>query len=135
MENRVPARLSKAEGRKFALTVGTAFLVLGGIVFWRQDGLGLPSRILFGLGGAFWALGIVVPGQLSGLNRAWMGLATLISKVTTPIFMGVVYFLVITPIALLLQALGKGPMRPRSAATYWMPRPEGSRRSDLTRQF
>lgn len=133
MENRVPARLSASEGRKFAFTVGTAFLVLGGIVLWRQHLL--PARILLGLGGVFWVLGIAVPGHLSGLNKAWMGLALLISKVTTPIFMGVVYFLVITPISLLLRLFGKGPMRARSGATYWVPRPEGSRRSDLSRQF
>lgn len=133
MENRVPARLSPAEGRKFALTVGTAFLVLGGIVLWRQHML--AAKILFGLGGTLWVLGLVVPGHLSGLNRAWMGLALLISKVTTPIFMGVVYFLVITPISLLMRLFGKAPMRPRSGATFWVPREPELRRSDLSRQF
>jgi hypothetical protein len=133
LENGVPARLSPAEGRKFALTVGTAFLVLGGIVLWRQHML--AANILFGLGGTLWVLGLVVPGHLSGLNRAWMGLALLISKVTTPIFMGVVYFLVITPISLLMRLFGKAPMRPRFGATFWVPREPELRRSDLSRQF
>lgn len=133
MENRLSARLSAAEGRKFALTVGTAFLVLGSIVMWREHLR--PATVLLGLGGVFWLLGLMVPSHLTGVHRAWMGLALLISKVTTPIFMGVVYFLVITPIGVLMQLLGKGPMRARAGATYWVPREPASRRSDLSRQF
>ena len=34
-QNRVPARLTPAEGRKFGLTVGAAFLVLAAIPWWR----------------------------------------------------------------------------------------------------
>lgn len=87
------------------------------------------------LAGALLVLGLVVPARLGPVQRAWMGLAHLISKVTTPIFMGVVYFLVITPIALLMGAFGKRPLRVRAATTYWQARPVDKQRSDLTRQF
>jgi hypothetical protein len=126
--------LSPAEGRKFAFTVGAAFLVIGAIVWWR--GHLTAASVLGALGGTLGILGIAIPGKLGPLNRAWMGLAHLISKVTTPIFMGIVYFLVITPISLLMSLFGKRPLRaPRGAATYWIARAPEARRSDLTRQF
>lgn len=129
----IPARLSPAEGRKFAYTVGAAFLVLGGIVWWRGH---LKVATAFGiLGGSLLLLGTIVPGQLSGLYRAWMGLALLISKVTTPIFMGVVYFLVVTPISFLLRLFGKLPLRVAAGPTYWRDRDPARRRSNLLRQF
>jgi hypothetical protein len=40
--------------------------------------------------------------------RAWMGAAKVLSKITTPIPLAVVYFLVLTPIALLRRLAGKG---------------------------
>ncbi len=134
MENRVPARLTPAEGRKFAFTVGAAFLVLGAFVWWRGH-LTLAS-IFSVLGGTLGVLGVAVPGKLGPLNAAWMGLAHLISKVTTPIFMGIVYFLVITPISLLMRVFGKVPLRaPKGVASYWIERAPEARRGDLTRQF
>jgi hypothetical protein len=66
-----------------------------------------------------------------------MKLALRISKVTTPIFMGATYFLVLMPIGLVLRAMGKNPMgRVSSEGSFWTVRPEGpSRRSNLERQF
>ncbi len=133
LENRVPAGLTAAEGRKFAFTVGGAFLVLTAIVWWRQH----PTlTMVFGsLAGVLGLLGLAVPTALGPVQRAWMGLAHLISKVTTPIFMGVVYFIVITPIGALMAAFGKRPLRVQRGETYWKTRPADARRSDLTRQF
>jgi len=130
----IPARLSPGEGRKFAFTLAAAFFVVTAVVWWR----GHPTlmRVFAGLGGTFLVLGVVIPGRLGPVYRAWMGLARAISKVTTPIFLGVVYFLVVTPIAPLMKAIGKAPLRvDRNAATYWVTRAPESRRSDLTRQF
>lgn len=81
--------------------------------------------------------GALVPTLLGPVNRAWMGLAHLLSKVTTPIFMGVVYFLVLTPIGLVMRLLGKNPMvHPPQGAGFWFEReaakPEPSR---MERQF
>ena len=133
MEAGIPARLTPAEGRKFALPVGAAFLVLAGIAFWRQH----PTswRILAGLGGALLVAGVLIPSHLGPLSRAWMGLAHALSKVTTPIFMGVVYFLVLTPIGLVMRAIGRQPMRhAEREGGFWVVPPSGGR-SDITRQF
>jgi hypothetical protein len=125
--------LTAAEGRKFAFTVGAAFLVLGAITYWRDHQL--LTRIFGGLGIMLALLGTFVPASLGPVQRAWMGLALLISKVTTPIFMWLVFFLAITPIGLLMRLFGKRPMQSKPGATYWHTREPGERRGDLTRQF
>ena len=81
--------------------------------------------------------GALIPTRLGPVYRGWMGLALVISKVTTPIFLGVVYFLVITPSGVAMRMLGRDPLRPkRQDGTYWIRREAGpSRRSDMTRQF
>ena len=114
----VPARLTAAQGRKFGLTVGIAFGVLGAILMWR--GKATLSTVLLALGGVLVLAGLVVPTLLGPVERAWMGLAHLISKVTTPIFMGIVYFLVMTPIGFIRRRMGS-PIVPRATRpeTRW----------------
>lgn len=136
MAQGIPARLSPAEGRKFGFTVGGAFLVFALIMWWR--GKLFPVRIAFTVIGALLALAaVVMPGSLGPVNKAWMGLAHLISKVTTPIFLGVVYYLVLTPIGLARRAGGHQAMVHKAGPTgYWMPRePELRSRTDMERQF
>jgi hypothetical protein len=80
--------------------------------------------------------GALVPSHLGPVYRAWMGLAHAISKVTTPIFMGIVYYIVVTPIGLLRRTLGSNPVEHAPVdGSYWHTRPEKRRRADLNRQF
>lgn len=134
MEAGIPARLTPAEGRKFGLTVGAAFLVLGGLVyFWRHHET--PGAVLGGLGAVLVLAALAVPAHLGPVQRAWMGLAHLLSRVTTPIFMGIVFFLVMMPIGLLRRLAGKGALvHPERDGGYWAP-PASGGRSDLNRQF
>jgi len=87
------------------------------------------------LGALLWVAGLVAPAQLGPVYRGWMRLALAISKVTTPIFMGVVYFLVFTPAGAIMRLVGKRPIvHPVSNGSVWYDatvRPRG----DLTRQF
>jgi saxitoxin biosynthesis operon SxtJ-like protein len=132
LAQRSPARLTPREGRKFALTLAVAFGVLAGVAWWR----GSPrATLIFGaVAGAFVLGGLLVPGKLGPVYRAWMGFAHALSKVTTPIFMGVVYFLVITPIAVIRRALGGNPLRAHRGTSGWVDRQQAPR-GDLTRQF
>jgi hypothetical protein len=113
--------------------VGAAFLVLGAISAWR--GHVLPPRIFFALGGALTAAGVLAPGRLSAVHRGWTAFGHAISKVTSPIVIGAVYFLVLTPIGALIRALGLNPLRHREQnGGFWVP-VSSDGRSDLETQF
>lgn len=134
MATGVPARLTPAEGRKFGLLVGGAFLVLAAI-FWRGSHSTLAG-IAAVLGGGLVVGGVIAPGRLGPVYRGWMAFALVISKVTTPVFMGIIFFLVITPAGLLARLVGHRPLtRGRDSGTYWQSRPVDARRGDLNHQF
>jgi len=135
LETRVPARLSPAEGRRFGLTVGAAFLALGGALWWRGRGAAAP--VCVALGGLLVLAGLVAPARLAPVYRAWMGLGAALSKITTPIFLAIAYFGVIAPTGLLLRLAGRKPLaRPRTRPSFWVPREAMMRRrSDMERLF
>ena len=132
MEARVSARLSVAEGRKFGLVVGAAFVALGAIVALKGNrnvgvGLGILGTTLAGAG-------VAIPTLLGPVQRGWMRLAHLISKVTTPIVMSAIYFLVLTPVGLVRRATGTNSVaRARKGDTYWVTRTRQS--TSMERQF
>jgi hypothetical protein len=133
LEARVPARLSTAEGRRFGLTVGSAFLALSLLLWWRGYD---TARTITGAAAAIFLLGgLLLPAYMGPLYRIWMRFGLALSKVTTPIFMGIIFFLVITPFGLVARAVGHRPLRPLDSDSLWRPRKEGDRRSDLQRQF
>lgn len=132
MAARVPARLSAAEGRTFGLTVGIAFLVFGALSLWR--GHDRAPMVLFALGGALSVAGLAIPTRLGPVQRGWMGLAHAISRVTTPIAMGLVYFVAITPIGIVRRLTGSHPFHPRARpASLWVESSRG--RGSMQRQF
>jgi hypothetical protein len=126
--------LTVAQGRRFAFPVGAAFLVLGALLFWRGR-----AAIAYGFGGIGIALllaGLAVPDRLGPVEHAWMAFAERLSRITTPILMSAVFFVVITPIAFVARVAGHRPLtrRPESGG-FWVVRGGETRRSDLERQF
>lgn len=132
MARHAPARLSAAEGRRFGVTVGTAFLAVGVLLWWRDHVV--ASAVVASLGVLLLLGGVFIPARLGPVHALWMGFALALSRVTTPVLMAIVYFIVITPIGLLRRALGKSPIHARAGETGWVPRGRDSR-SDLNRQF
>jgi len=112
-----------------------AFLTLGALSWWR--GHVIPPAVLGTVGVALVLAGVAVPAHLGPARRAWMALAHAISRVTTPLFMGLVYFGVITPTGLIMRALGKNPLRHAERdGGFWAVREAGARRSQsMERQF
>jgi hypothetical protein len=66
-----------------------------------------------------------------------MSFAQAISKVTTPVVMGAMYLLVLTPAGSLRRIIGGNPLvHQRGSHGYWRERPLGARRSkSMQRQF
>lgn len=134
MADRVSARLTSEGGRRFGLAVGASFLTIAVIVWWR----GRPgaASVLATLGVMLAVAGLAIPARLAPIEQAWMALAHAISKVTTPIVMGIMYFLVVTPIGFVRRLLGGNPLvHAPTGDSFWKPRPPGRRRSSMKRQF
>jgi len=104
-------------------------------MWWRGRHLAVP--ILGGMGGLLTLAGLFIPGSLGPVYRAWMGLGARLSKITTPVFMGVMYFVILFPIGLLRRIFGGNPLvRTPSETGYWISRDKGKQqRSNMERQF
>ena len=128
---------SAAKGRRFALTLAAAFAVLALIAWLRHRGA--TFDILGTLAVVIGLAGVLFPSRLQPVENGWMAFAHALSKVTTPIFMGIVYFVVLTPIAFVRRMAGGNPMVHKVRSnSYWVARSKSdpvTARSRMERQF
>jgi hypothetical protein len=91
------------------------------------------------LAAAFLAVTALWSERLRPLNRLWQRIGHLLSKVTGPIFLALIFYAVMTPIGLAMRAFGKDPLRLHrnaAAASYWIKRvPQQPARTTMKDQF
>ena len=138
--------LETGTDRSFGLTVGgilAGIACIRGVQTWSFDEfawlLDEIGTVLLAMGSVLLILGLVFPRALSGLNRGWMKLGVLLSKVVTPLVMGLIFFTTVTPIGLIMKLFGKDPLRIKrapEAKTYWLERtPAGPEPESMKNQF
>jgi hypothetical protein len=90
-------------------------------------------------GGVFLSLALLKPSTLTRLNRLWMRFGLLLGKIVSPIALGVLFLMVITPIGWALRLTGKDTLRLKfdpGANSYWITRnPPGPDPKTMNRQF
>lgn len=99
-----------------------------------------PARVwALIVSGTFLTLSFVKPALLHQLNVVWSKFGLLLNKVTNPLIMGVLFYGVMTPIALIMRLVGKDPLRLKrnaTAASYWIERnPPGPKPESMAQQF
>lgn len=132
-------RQQEVEGssdRFFGLTFFIFFLL---IALWPLLGGGsIKSTPLF-ISLIFLSIAVIYPAVLSPLNKLWLKFGALLHTITSPIILGLMFYLVITPAGLLIRLLGKDLLRLKpdpDASSYWVPRePPGPEKNSLHRQF
>ena len=70
----------------------------------------------------FLCLGLVNSNLLNPLNRLWFKFGLLIGKIISPIVMGLIFFLVVTPIGVFMRLLNKDLLNLKMSknSTYWI---------------
>jgi hypothetical protein len=93
-----------------------------------------------GIAGAFLVVSLVIPRILRPLNWLWMRFGLLLGMIVSPIVMGIIYFVVITPVALFFRIKGRDALSRKydpALRSYWIhrdpPGPDGP--SSFPRQF
>ena len=71
----------------------------------------------------FLVLGIINSKILKPLNKLWFKFGILLGKIISPIIMGAIFFLVVTPIGIIMKILGKDLLRlkyDKKKRSYWI---------------
>ena len=111
--------------RNFGFVFAAAFLLAG---LWPLRH-GQSARLWFlGLSAALLLTALLRPSFLAIPNLIWTRCGVLMGKIVNPIVLGILFFLVITPVALILRLMRKDLLLlsfDRDAETYWIPRSHG----------
>lgn len=122
--------------RAFGLLFAGVFALLS-VSPWQHHSTWLPVPLT--LAGLFLLTSLAAPNVLTPLNRAWMGLAALLHAITSPIILGILFFVLFTPVALLMKLRKRDTMTrrfDRSLSSYWNLRtPPGPAPMSLKDQF
>ncbi len=108
--------------RKF----GGFFTLVFAVLAWylgRRWGLGWGVAA-GGISVALALVSVAAPAWLTGLNRAWFRLGLLMGRVVSPIVLGLIFFGLITPVAVLMRLFGRDALRLKRSATdsHWIAR-------------
>lgn len=108
--------------RDFGLLVGGVLLAFGG--WWSYRGrYSTLAIVLLATGATLALLGAMYPKSLVAPNRWWMKLAEAMGFVMTRVILGLIFFLLVTPIGLVRRLTGGDPLSRRAgrAESYWKP--------------
>ena len=74
------------------------------------------------------AVGLITvscPNLLTPFNKAWLRIGDLMGKIVSPLVLGVIFFLLISPIAIISRLLGRDELRlikKANVSSYWIDR-------------
>ena len=127
---------TKKDLRKFGITVGGVILAIGLVLFYFEK----SSAIYFVVtGGLLILFGTLFPNILKPINRIWMSLAIILGFIMSRVILTILFYLLLTPIALLAKLVGKKFMilkYDKSAKSYWEKRSIIQKKPiDYERQF
>lgn len=125
-----------ASERSFGVVMAVAFGIVGGLPLLRG---GEPRMWAWGVALVFGLITLLRPPLLRPLNVAWAHLGALLNKIVSPVVLGALFFLVVTPMGLYQRARGRDLLRLKrdpTAPSYWIPRdPPGPAPESMRNQF
>ena len=131
-EEEVKVSSDRSSGTVFTLV----FLAVG---VWVISGGQSKGWLFFVSAALFFVVAIARPSILGPFNRAWAKFGLLLGQVFNPILLGVVFYLVVTPMAVIRRLLGKDSLHLKFKSdleSYWINRsPAGPKGGSMTKQF
>ena len=129
----IKSKIKTSSNRNFGFVFFIVFLILG---FWPITN-GEEIRIwLVAISLIFLILGIMKSKLLTPLNQLWFKFGMILGAIVAPIIMGAVFFLVVTPIGIVMRLMGKDLLNKKydkKKKSYWINR--SNTKSSMKQQF
>jgi len=125
-----------SSNRAFGWTFVVVFLIVGLWPLGFNSGLRWWAVIVAAV---VMAATLAMPALLALPNRLWLRFGALLHRLVSPVVLALMFYVVITPMGLLMRALGKDLLclrRGDRSGTYWIKRePPGPKPSSMSKQF
>jgi len=122
--------------RTFGLVIGAVFLIIAMMPFLKG---GEPRWWAIAPAAALLGLAVIRPAVLHPLNKVWFRFGVLLHTLLSPMVLGLLFFGVVTPMALIMRMAGNRQMDigfDPSRSSYWIERdPAGPAPNSMQRQF
>jgi len=99
---------SHRELRKFGVTLLIGFGVIGGVLFWKHP---RAAFFVWAAAGAVGLLALVGPKASRPFYWVWMGAGFAVGSVVSRLVLLVIFYLVLTPVALVFKITGRDELR------------------------
>ncbi len=121
-----------SSNKSFGILFFIVFLLIAIWPVFKSDPLRVWSIVLAFI---FLIVGLFKPNLLTPLNKAWVKLGMLIGKFVAPIIMAMIYFIILTPIGILMRLIGKDLLNTKITKqnSYWIKREKNI--GTMKRQF
>ena len=127
------SKIKISSNRSFGLVFFVVFLIVALWPLKNAEDIRLWSLVLSII---FFILGIFNSKLLTPLNKLWFKFGIFLGAIISPIIMGIVYFLVVTPTGVFMRLLGKDLLKTskvKNTSTYWIKR--NKQQSTMKKQF
>ena len=131
-----PPPINLPTNRKFGWFFATVFAAIGVWLFWRLSTNWAFFFVVLSVVFAF--ITFAASHLLEPLNRFWYGLGMLLGRIISPIVLGLIFFVLITPVSLITRLFGRDELRikKRSVSSYWVDRiPPGPPSDSFKNQY
>lgn len=108
--------------RNFGFVFAGVFLIAG---LWPLVHAAAPRLWALGLAVLFAGVSLARPALLRPLNLLWFRFGLLLGRIVAPVVMGVLFFVAVTPVALIFRLQKKDPLHCRrdpAVRSYWVER-------------
>ena len=121
-KSKIMNKVKISSNRSFGLVFFIVFLIVS---LWPLT-YGEPIRIwLVIISMVFLILGLMNSKLLTPLNKLWFKFGMILGAIVSPVVLGVVFFLVVTPIGLIMKIMGKDLLNKKydkKKRSYWIKR-------------
>ena len=117
------SEVTSASDRSFGVMFGCIFIILAVIIRLRNNPRNIQLLFL-ALSFLTFLISFTRPGLLNTTNRLWMKFSLLLARFVSPIVLGVLFYVLISPLALVLRLFGRDELRlkTKKLATNWQNR-------------
>ena len=127
--------LQLPSNKKFGRFFSTVFLLLTIYLYFAGYVTFLVVSIILFLLTAI--ITLTKPSLLSSFNRFWMSIGFIIGRVVSPIVLGIIFFLVFSPIAIIMRLFGRDELnlKSKNVDTFWKNRTDKIKPESFKNQF